>query len=760
MQSLGGDAAIMYKDAQSAIQTASQNNFDNGGSGGGSGGSGSGGGGGGGNPPTNTMPSLRNGHHFLVMSEGKVVLDHAFGGDSSPDPPEPPASNPPAPGTQAVASKALTEKDSETDATAADSGSTMGSQKKSIGPLTISNVGIQVKNSRVYILIDATVMMGTMELSFQGFGVGLLLADLFKLPTNWSVSDFDIVLSGLGVEFNDPPILIAGGFKQELTSAYEGYLGGLLISIPPYSIEAVGAYRHTFNPDFRSVFMFGRLDGPLLTLEFAEISGVAVSFGYNYNLRTPQGSDLENFPLLSKQGPSTTSGDPLDMITGTGPASFSSWLTAQQGCYFFSIGLKADSFEIMTIEAALLFQINGGLPKISIIGRATVVEPPMESDGEKPAITFVYAELNMIATLDLGGSLVIEAQLSSNSYVMNPLCHLQGGFALCYWFPTSPYAGDWVFSIGGYHPAFKPPTYWPVPPRVGISWDLSDELHVGGEGFFAITPQIAMGGGRLYATFSAGPIYADFEAWASFLINFKPLFFVADIGVSISVGVDFHIGIIHIHFGGSIDAELFLHGPPFGGYVSVDFRIVHVTIHFGDSNPQPPALTLDQFIDVVRKPGLTDATADGSIPSDPESKDPGDTSKPDLIVVSLVAGASTDKVKKYSQKGGDDEWYVRAGQFRFRVESKVAVREAYIASDILDETKKPPVDVVEHITADSPNKVYARLTQSANEMTSVLHVRVQKPTVAPDRGVGHEWRLLTSIKSLPQALWGQCKHRD
>jgi hypothetical protein len=50
-----------------------------------------------------------------------------------------------------------------------------------------------------------------------------------------------------------------------------------------------------------------------------------------------------------------------------------------------------------------------------------------------------------------------------------------------------------------------------------------------------------MGGGCLFATFSTGPIYADFEAWASFLINFKPFFLVAEIGIGISVGIDIHI---------------------------------------------------------------------------------------------------------------------------------------------------------------------------------------------------------------------------
>jgi hypothetical protein len=63
--------------------------------------------------------------------------------------------------------------------------------------------------------------------------------------------------------------------------------------------------------------------------------------------------------------------------------------------------------------------------------------------------------------------------------------------------------------VGGYHPAFKPPTYYPVVPRVGINWNLSDCLTITGEAFFAVTPQMCMGGGSLDAIFSAGPVNAE-----------------------------------------------------------------------------------------------------------------------------------------------------------------------------------------------------------------------------------------------------------
>jgi hypothetical protein len=147
-----------------------------------------------------------------------------------------------------------------------------------------------------------------------------------------------------------------------------------------------------------------------------------------------------------------------------------------------------------------------------------------------------------------------------------------------------------VFTVGGYHPAFKPPPYYPVVPRLGISWNLSDVLTVRGEFFFAICPKAAMGGGRLLATFSAGPIYASFEAWASFLINFKPFFFIADIGVSVTVGFELDLWIIHINVHAELGATQHLQGPPFGGVAHVDFYIVAFDVHFGDETGTPGPL--------------------------------------------------------------------------------------------------------------------------------------------------------------------------
>lgn len=109
--------------------------------------------------------------------------------------------------------------------------------------------------------------------------------------------------------------------------------------------------------------------------------------------------------------------------------------------------------------------------------------------------------------------------------------------------------------------------------------------------------------------------------------------------------------------------------------------------------------------------------------------------------------------------------YVRAGQFRFRVESKVAVREAVIDSDWMDDSTTPPTEttvMTQDITSvdpenrGSPNPVYARLTKSSSEMTSILTIKVVKPNKA-EKEMGNDWRVLPIRKKVPSALWGQCE---
>jgi hypothetical protein len=96
---------------------------------------------------------LLQGHHFMVKAEGKLVLDHIFG---APQTPAAPSSVPSQKATSEMvvrpnsaisvgvhpqpAAKAVSRAATIGDVTTQDSGTTMGSVSKTLGPITIRNV--------------------------------------------------------------------------------------------------------------------------------------------------------------------------------------------------------------------------------------------------------------------------------------------------------------------------------------------------------------------------------------------------------------------------------------------------------------------------------------------------------------------------------------------------------------------------------------------------------------------------------------------
>jgi hypothetical protein len=682
---------------------------------------------------TNPAPSaakyvLLAGHHFMVRAEGRTIVDHFFGGGSGPAPAVPQQ-------IPNISQRTVATQGSRTDGglVEQETATTSGDMKKTFGPLTISNFGIQIKNGYLYFILDLSVAMGPIQMTITGFGVGVLLRSLnLNQLAHLSADDFSIIFSGMSVYGNAPPVLIGGVFIDKEDATQELYEGGLTVSIPPYTLVAVGAYRHQKPNGFKSVFVFARFDGPLLSLEFAEISGVEAGFGYNYDLSMPDANNILDYPLLHSQ---VGTNNPMDILT-----QFGTWNVPSEGHFWFAIGCKVDAFELISMDAAIMiaFSVDGDF-KVGLAGLATASMPPMVTKREE---AFLYVELGVVGAVDIGkGSMWIEASLTPNSFILYPDCHLTGGFALCYWFPPSPYSGDWVFTVGGYHPAFKPPSYYPQVDLVGISWNLSDCLTVRGGAFFAITPNAAMAGGSLKANFDAWFVSAYFEASAMMLIKFKPLFFIVDIDVTIGCSVHLNLGLIHFGFSIDISGSLHLSGPRFGGTVYVDLKIHRFGIDFGDQDNTPDALDWPNFLNTVRQSGPKAATG-------------GETTD---LIIALVDGSATENTKSTQSaaattdpKSAPSTWSVRSGSFVFRVECKVPVDDVSVSDG---------TPTGRTVTASSnPSPTYARLMENTMKgaLDSSLTVTVKPATAAADAD-NNSWQLTPMIKNLPLALWDKCK---
>ena len=213
----------------------------------------------------------------------------------------------------------------------------------------------------------------------------------------------------------------------------------------------MGSYaEYTGPPEFKSTFMFAQLAGPLVELEVVGISGISAGFGYNSYLRLPTLPELLDFSLVSNSY-GTAGPDPtvlLEKFTGssTPPQRYEGWISDMDGPMWYAAGLQCKAVQMLDVNAVVVLDFDPDV-KIAIFAHAIGLMPGGE-DANKDT-SFLYIELAIEAVIDIGhGAFTCEATLSPNSFVLDPMCHLSGGFALCYWFSGSGHEGDWVFSVG------------------------------------------------------------------------------------------------------------------------------------------------------------------------------------------------------------------------------------------------------------------------------------------------------------------------
>lgn len=268
------------------------------------------------------------GHHFVVVTDNKVVLDHVFEPDSTtatattqPTAPAAPAATilntgtvsavatPPPPPPKPVV-------------TGPESPPTKGDSNTKAGPLSISALTVQYKNGSLFVGIDATLVLGPLTFSVIGFTLEVKLSqvrlnDLAALITN----GLTVSIHGLEAGVDKEPLTLKGVFIHDIVPSPDGdvttesYRGGIAVGFKAWKVLAVGEYAivstKSTNSEFKSVFVYGKLDGPLVTLEFATISGVRLGFGYNSLVHLPTADKLYEFPFISD---AATGDDPLAVL--------------------------------------------------------------------------------------------------------------------------------------------------------------------------------------------------------------------------------------------------------------------------------------------------------------------------------------------------------------------------------------------------------------------------------------------------------------
>jgi len=534
---------------------------------------------------------------------------------------------------------------------------------KSLGPVSVQRVGLGYAEGRVGIKFDASLQLGVMTFTLDGLGMTYPV-DKFTQPSQF-LKHVKFTLDGMGLALGNGPIEIGGSLvRVPLLPASTLRLhleGTLLIRTAAFSFSAFGSYTEMQDKTV-SLMAFGvllaELGDPTGTGAFL-VTGLAFGFGVNRTLILPTIEEVQNFPLVKAAmgGDSFTERKAL-------PQQLRDYVLPAAGNFWLAAGIKFNSFGM--VDSFLLVSVSWGAEiEIGLLGLSRMSAPTRV----QPKDTIACAELALRGVIRIAEGLIqFEARLTENSYIFSTDCRLTGGFAFCVWF-KGPHAGDFVISLGGYHPAFQRPAHYPLVPRVGMLLQIGTELSITGEAYFALTPSCIMAGGKLCAVYKSGGIEAWFIAYADFLMSWQPFYYQAAIGITL--GIALRLGAIAIRLELSVDLKL--QGPPFGGEARVQLWIISFTIPFGEPASAPKPLTAGEFIErcLPAPRSLPSAQTSSQVPL-----------QPDVLSVRITGGLLREqeieettgkRVTEATKKGTQKRTYriVNAHQLSLTVQSVI-----------------------------------------------------------------------------------------
>lgn len=460
----------------------------------------------------------------------------------------------------------------------------------SLGPVHIASVGFGAADGRVLLGVTGSVNLSVLELTLVGLRLGVPVAALTD-PARLREATFG--LDGAGLQVNAPGVSLGGA----LVRSGERLDGVAVLSASGTSISLLASFTRTAR-GAPSLFMWGVLDRQIGGPSFFFVTGLAAGFGYNRGFVEPAVEAVPDFPLVKSalgDGPRPRSTDELVKLLED-PSTAASFPPVDGGM-FLAAGVRFTSFKV--VESFVMLGVTWGTDQttILVLGTSHLELPP------KPPPTAPAPTVPPVAVINLALKAKYEVErgrlevrgLLVGSYILSHACTLTGGFAVIAHFKDDPAdvarAGDFVVTIGGYHPRFAPSGWYPSVPRLGLTWRVDDNLYVKGDAYFALTTSSAMAGGSLDACWEKGGLSARFTLAADFEVQWQPYHYAAQFGIGIRGGL--HWGLLD--FSISIHAEVDVYGPPFGGRATLDLGITSMTVEFGSGRPVRTPLPAAEF---------------------------------------------------------------------------------------------------------------------------------------------------------------------
>lgn len=475
---------------------------------------------------------------------------------------------------------------------------------KTVGPLSLKRLGLQYADKKVWFLFDSSLSAGAATLILDGLGAGI---DPFELLGGRFDPSF--TLRGLGLEIKGPAEVSGAFLREEIQDPrgnYDEFSGVVLIKTDTFNLSGMGSYA---DPSWGSpsLFAYAFLDKPIGGPAFFFVTGLALGIAINRNLDLPPIDQVSQFPLvrLALGESLTPPGTTLPAVRNTnGDAELAELLKVQEamkpytrpqdGQMALAIGVRFTTFKLLN-SFALLVASFGKQFKLDMLVSSRLQVPPLP-EGASTSSSLVLAKVG----IDLRGTwipetgfLIIEGRITEGSWFLDQNCRLSGGAAFASW-NSGPHDGDFVMTVGGYHPKFPIPAHYPNVPRIAFNY-TRDPITIKGDAYFAMTPSALMAGGSLSATYQSGNKKAWFDCTADFLVAWDPFSYEATMSVEVGASYTFSKWGLSKTVRASIGADLHLWGPDLAGKASIRLKVVTIDIRFGPSKKHPEALKASEF---------------------------------------------------------------------------------------------------------------------------------------------------------------------
>ncbi|MDE0953313.1 MAG: hypothetical protein OR994_01415 [Candidatus Poseidoniales archaeon] len=651
-------------------------------------------------------------------------------------------------------------------------------------------------NHRLKILVDGHVEKDDeFKLTFDDFEIDMPIINF------WVLNEWTFDLKGLYLEYDDDKVKISGGLLKsidysyfdgqppssgslpsrlddklivrpnnngnggDLTNAdlltppiwpddmtwalkYLEYMGTCTVKVDDLTITAVGGIARipslTDGSGFVSMFLIAAVgQRPYL---FNPVKSMMLGFGINREMELPVLSKFNDHPFIKTLNDAAGSllanisegelpseiGDPQTMLNDLKPK-----FPVKYGRHWLAIGGKFDlpSAFIIDADVVIYSTFGGGSFNIGMIGIVDIVygpTPPLLIGAGFQAV--FDSEEN---------SLLIQVMLQDYSWIGLPIFKVQGGIAYKQWFDT----GEFVISVGGYHPNFPVPTNYPQVPRLSIYWDLGELVHIGGNCYFTICSSALMFGASASAVYSGEKLYVEFGLYFDGLIYFDPFWFEFELGVS-----------IYLSWKEKYDFELFagigVRGPKIHGEVTAKALGKTWVIPFGDPTPKTSQIDFKTFINrYVRQ-----------LPQDQYSQDIGSWFGNDGWFDAKISCGEVKLVEADSSPYGDEgEPWLLTPEFELKMEtmfpSSQIVAEGFTwindVNDVKNKGIHPSNPEGGKIGIDgndiSLNSVSGSLIDSAVSI-EICEIK-DGNELQLDSNLPGELNFIRTVKSYPTSLW-------